>query len=173
MWMQIDALTLMERHAHASGRALTLAQHFEANCKDVLMWWHVSKAAEDGKVKSRADLKSFAEELVGLMLAKTIKRLADDHEISDVELDVLVRAKDARNYVAHECMAATSFASQFDRNPVGDDGRFRQEIRALAAGDNLISSWSYMFHEKEMPPMHYMSAYTEKICSWVLAPLQA
>ena len=148
-----------------------LAQNFEINCKGVLMWWHLSKAIENGKINSREELRSSADELVDLMLAATIRRIGTDHEVSDDELNVLARAKDARNYVAHQCVAAISFVSKFSRHLPDEECVFREKVLALAKGDNLISSWSYIFHEKQPSPMHFTESYTKEIADWVLAPL--
>jgi len=171
MWMSVDSLELIEPYAHSAGRALVLAQHFEAMCKDMLAWFHISQKIDEGKIKHWSETKAAADELVGLMLGGVIKRLGDDHEVTDAERTTLVLAKGARNYIAHEYGARYSFISWRDRSRPKDDPRFESEVRALAAGDNLVSSWSFMFHEKEPPPSGYMSEYPDRLVAWILAPL--
>jgi hypothetical protein len=171
MWMSVDSLKLIEPYAHSAGRALVLAQHFEATCKDILTWFHVARKIEQGKIQRWSETKAAADELVGLMLGGVIRRLGNDHEVSDTERTTLVFAKDARNYIAHEYGARYSFVSWRDSRAPKDDPRFEQEIRALAEGDNLVSSWSYMFHEKDAPPSEYMKVYPNRLVAWILSPL--
>lgn len=171
MWIEVDAIVEAERQFEAAGRALAVAQHFESGCKDLLRWMHVAKAAEDGRAKTLQEFRSCADELVGLMLGSTIKRFGLDQDITKEELETLVKAKDARNYVAHECVAECSYHSRFSRSPPDLEARFESEVRALVAGDNLVSSWSFMFHERQNPSRGLILLYPEQLTQWVLAPL--
>ena len=135
MWIDLEALTgVEESYVTAVGRALMVAQHFEANCEDVVMWWVTSGALEDGKAKSLSDVRSISETLTDLMLGGLIKRLGVDRDITKAEIAVLVLAKDARNYVAHEAVAETSFISRFSRRKPEVLLRFEKEVRALIGG---------------------------------------
>lgn len=171
MWIDVDAIVEAERQFEAAGRALAVAQHFESACKDLLRWMHVAKAAEDGRAKTLQEFRSCADEFVGLMLGSTVKRFGLDHDITKEELETLVKAKNARNYIAHECIAECSYHSRFSRFPPELEARFESEVRALVAGDSLVSSWSFMFHEGQTPPGELMLVYPEQITQWVLAPL--
>ncbi len=174
MWIDLEALTDVEEgYITAVGRALMVAQHFEANCNDFAMWWIGSGALENGTAKSLSDLRSVSEALTELMLGGLIKRLGADRDITKAEIAVLVRAKDARNYIAHEAVAATSFTSRFPRRRLNELPLFKEAVRALVEGDNLISSWSYMFHEKEPSPARHLAEYPDRLVNWILAPLEA
>jgi hypothetical protein len=172
MWIDLEALTdAEERHVSAVGRALMVAQHFEANCRDFAKWWVASGALEEGTAKSLSDVHSILEKLTGLMLDGLIKRLGNDREITSAEIAVLIRAKDARNYIAHEAVATLAFTSRFSRRRPDELPRFNDAVRALVEGDNMISSWSYMFHEKEPSPVQHVSEYPNRLAKWILSPL--
>lgn len=171
MWIEVDAIVEAERQFEAAGRALAVAQHFEASCKDLLRWMHVAKAAEDGRAKTLQEFRSCADELVGILLGPAIKKFGLDHASTNEYLETLVRAKDARNYIAHECVAACSFHSRLSRSAPNLDAKFASAVKALAEGDNLVSSWGLMFHEQQSPSKGLMQLYPEQITQWVMAPL--
>lgn len=174
MWIDPEALNEFEEsYVIAVGRALLVAQHFEESCKDFMKWWIISGALEEGVAKSVSDIRSISEKLTGLMLGGSIKRLRDDRDITDAEIAVLIRAKDARNYIAHEAVTAIAFISRFSRRRPDNLSRFKEAVCALVEGDNLISSWGYMFHEQEEPSAEHLAEYPGRLAKWILAPLEA
>ncbi len=175
MWIDLEGLDEFEEsYINAVGRALLVAQHFEESCKDFMKRWIISGYLEVGVAKSVSDIRSISEKLTGLMLGSSIKRLSSDRDITDAEITVLIRAKDARNYIAHEAVTATAFISRFSRRHRPDNlSLFKDAVSALVEGDNLISSWGYMFHEQEGYPAEYLVEYPNRLTKWILAPLEA
>jgi hypothetical protein len=155
MWLDFHELDTQQCSLLMSiGRALAIAQNFEANCKFVLMIIEVEKALEDKRCSSLQAARPVVDELLQLMLGRVVTRFGRSGEISQAELDILVAAKNARNYVAH----GAAFELVICRGPYGKSfnermTRFEQEVGSLTEGDGLVSLWSHYIQEHEQAPM--------------------
>ncbi len=177
MWINLrDVDDIAEAYFASLGRALALAQHFESECKEILLWIEVAMGFEDGRLKKLEDIRSFSEVLATRLLGASVRRLEALPFVDSKKLAALVAAKDARNYLAHE-------AAMWGLYPSVKYGekltalhyvpRLRREIEALAEGDNLVSIWSYEFQEKEAAPYSFSQRYPTEVAAWVLEPLDA
>lgn len=141
------------------GRALYIATEFERKCKSVLGVTHIvdSYALTGDASASFALAEAVQKRLLHPVIRDLGKRLEPDP--GDVEL--LERAREARNFIAHEA------ASCFTNNRDGELERLRLEVRALAAGDNVVSRWVYEIAEKEAAPSAIQQRYVDWVEQWV------
>ena len=173
MWIRYSEFSERDNHyITALGRALVLAQHFEMTCKEIVMWFDIATMASKGTIKTVQDIKESSEILLERMLASTIKHVGTNHKISDGDIEVLAKAKDARNFIAHQAanpvlmegIPASAFVKSVEE--------LRTNAEPLAYGDNLVSSWSYEFHEQECRPHLISTAYPAETLDWVMEPLK-
>ncbi|MGY2079716.1 hypothetical protein [Modestobacter sp. SYSU DS0657] len=152
------------------GRALYVAQAFEDKCRSLLRFGHLVDALQ-------ADPVAKLEELIGSvprdrLLKPTLVELARLFpEVGEHEA-VLTRAREARNYIAHEGLRF----SIHDERAAGLKARLpelHQHVEHLATGDNLVSALSFRLHEPDqLFPDWLVETYESMIESWVFEPLQ-
>lgn len=148
---------LLNKFFRVLGKSLYIANAFESKCKFVLNITRLGKCYDEtGDGHAAFEL---ARSLKDKMLDGTIKelrtilpvRLDDDADIARLEqqIDALFKAKDARNFIAHEGgnigyiydARASHIREQLDA--------LRAQVRLLAAGDNVISTWVFEIEEKD------------------------
>lgn len=130
----------------------------------------LGKALQDGRYASMEDAEPFVEQLLRKMLGSAVHRFGELGAVSKGDLDILVAAKNARNYVAHEAaepIVAGGLGTRLDDSM----GRFRGEVTALAHGDGLVSRWSYAIQEKELALIDWSRSYPDAVGAWVLEPV--
>lgn len=187
MWIDLDRMDdVRERYLETLGRALAVAQHFETCCKDIVKMFEIVVGLRADQLLNLDDIRLASERLVVELrhLGTAIRRASGLPVSEPHEVAILIGANDARNYIAHEAgLAPLSFPP---RPPAPDLARFlpkrhhfpldlnperlRAEVVALAAGDNLVSVWSYEFYEGQRTPFG-TNSYADKVTSWVLSPL--
>jgi hypothetical protein len=173
MWLDFHRFDSPEEALLRSlGRALVIAQNFEANCKFVLMTLEVENSLEHKQYSSLKEARPFAEKLLQLMLGSVVNRFGQSGEFSQAEIDTLVAAKNARNYVAHEAaFELVICADHFGTGLTDKMNRFAQEVGNLTEGDGLVSLWSFYIQEHEPEPFS-KSSYPSDARTWVLEPLR-
>lgn len=172
MWLSHARLSDVQlRWLSSVGRALALAQNFEANCKEILKWCDMAKRYRDGGIASFEECLAHPELLRDAMLRATVQRLSGTHSMpNDTERDILARAVDARNFIAHEGAICALYPP---RQPSAIEGvleDYQRRVRALAAGDSVVSCWSYEFQEREAAPIRLQQTYADDVSSWILEP---
>lgn len=153
------------------GRALYVAQAFEEKCRSLLRFGHLTKGAEADPIASLEDLiaRLPADQLLGGTLTSLASLLPAAHKHGET----LTAARGARNYIAHESL-------HFDLHSTSREGlmermdALRQQVRVLAEGDNLISTWLFHVEERDEPaPTHLVESYPLMIDQWVFEPVRA
>ena len=88
------------------------------------------------------------------MLGKTIQGILAHDDIGDraAVTAVLEKAREARNFIAHEGMAVGLMAGLRAIHLSEHVARLRSAISDLAVGDNLVSTWCFEISEKEPAP---------------------
>jgi len=173
MWIELDREAFHEvGYLNLVGKSLFLAQHFELNCKDVFLWAGLAEAIKAEKIIDFADLKYYGDKLLNLFLGTTIHQIGKIMRITDMQLDILRKAKESRNYIAHNVIENLFFGYQNDQDMIEFLPDYYYIIRDLAEGDNLVSAWSYEIHEKEHAPRLFMERYVGKIVNWVFTDFE-
>jgi hypothetical protein len=164
-YLPIREIELLEQFFLAAGKALYLATAFEAKCRYVL---RIAKLAHHYEETGDASATmALAEILKDKMLFATIKELKGFSEIRVADIDLLEKAKNARNYIAHECAGFGPLSGIAERSILERLGRLRHEIGVLAAGDNIVSRWVYEIEEKEAAPRDIQNTYVQRAEQWV------
>lgn len=152
----------------AIGKALCLASTFEAKCTYILRIINVTEYHKNGGQLS--DKKALSEVLKAKLLGRAISEIRGFPDFSDKEIKLLERARDARNFIAHEganlgwplsCVTPRTLRNSLSRLGV--------EAESLAAGDNLVSRWVFEIEEKEPAPKLIQRNYPEWVQEWILS----
>ncbi|MFI5173699.1 MAG: hypothetical protein ACHQKY_02500 [Terriglobia bacterium] len=149
----------------AAGKALYLANAFESKCRYVLRI---------------ANLVSFLDAHPGAGLDDAIASLARDkflHPtieglktfpiVKENEVELLDKARDARNFIAHEGGAFGDIFYAREPHIREHLDRLRKAVIDLAGGDNIVSRWVYEIDEKEPAPLGMMLSYPALVEQWV------
>lgn len=159
---------LLNEFFQAVGKALYIASSFEAKCQFVLK---VTKLAshyqETADASSTWDL---AQALKNKMLGPTIKEFEALPESNSDEIQTLERAKDARNFIAHECANIGRLTSVSAKVIHERTTLLRQELSHLIVGDNLVSRWVFEIEEKVPAPQQIQEVYPLLVNHWVFGP---
>ena len=160
---------LLAQFFSAAGKALYLATAFEAKCRYVL---RIAKLAHRYQETGDASATmALAEVLKDRMLCATIKELKGFSEIEAADIDLLEKAKGARNYIAHECAGFGPLSGVSAKSIHEQLGRLREQVVVLAAGDNVVSRWVYEIEEKEAAPREIQDTYVLRVEEWVFGEL--
>ena len=171
-WIPFDN-RLNENEFYATiGKALFLCQHFERTCKNMFMWFSLTKALSNEQFQFLSqEHRDYVDRLLSLFLGDTIKGFVGKFTtmFSQYEIDTLKSAKDSRNYICHESEIDLIFA------PVGpsykwnhDETKLKQHIGNIVEGDFIVSTCSYEFHEKESGLFKDRNLYVKTLTNWVL-----
>src|SRR5947209_20035982 len=101
------------------------------------------------------------------MLAPTLGELQRFPIVQPDDVEILERAKDARNFIAHEGARIGPVATASARTIIEQTKRLRCEVANLVAGDNIVSTWIYGIEEREGCPREIQRLYPEWVDRWV------
>ncbi|MFI7529698.1 hypothetical protein [Nocardia salmonicida] len=151
------------------GRATYVAGAFEHKCKFVLRMVHFGNALQADPV---LDLqKVIANQPREGVLHRTLQQLVAMLPACPGDDDRLQRARQGRNFIAHEgsnfsvhCRTESALVDYLDR--------LHKAVRALAGGDNLVSAWVFEIEEpREDFPRLVAVAYEDALVRWILDPI--
>jgi hypothetical protein len=146
----------------AVGKALHVANNFEMNCRHVLEVADAVSYIQDHEGTSALD--AFHAIIKARFLDGTIKRLGQLSDITEKDVSLLERAKEARNFIAHE---GAIFFSSGKWLIIAQLKALRTEVRHLAHGANLVSLWSYEIENRKSGPRGIFDEYPEMVDRWV------
>lgn len=149
----------------AAGKALYLANEFEAKCSYVLRIANLAAWVEGNPEAHLADaLAAVAQDK---LLNPTLQALASILETREEEVALLNRARQARNFIAHHG-GQVGFVPSVDQRRVDEYlDRLRAAVRDLVDGDNVISRWVYEVEEKQTAPASMVAAYPSLAERWI------
>jgi hypothetical protein len=149
----------------AVGKSLYLASAFEGKRKWVLcMAKIVARYEQHGDASAAMALAKFMKDkLLGATI--TAMRVFADFQVQDIA--ILERAKDARNFIAHESARISPLHYASAQHIHEQLARLRTKLDALAAGDNLVSAWVHEIEEKKPAPRGTKAAYPDRLKRWV------
>ncbi|MFJ7902388.1 hypothetical protein ACIQ6V_18160 [Streptomyces sp. NPDC096198] len=161
----LDALFL------AVGRALHLANAYEDKCQYVLRVGNLITAQE-------ADPAMTLEEAIASvpgdkLLGGTLHGLAAHAIGQTMDMDTLHKAREARNWIAHEGASIGNIWSVDSDRIAQHAVRLRAAVTDLALGDNIISQWCHGLSEPHEPrPMDWINSYPDTVDTWVFGHLR-
>jgi hypothetical protein len=149
----------------AAGEALYIANAFEEKCKFVLRIANLEAFVVNKAGVSLTE--AFASIAKDKMLHSTLVDLGKFPQVTPDDLAALEKAKDGRNFIAHEGALFGMVWLAPKREIEEHVEKLRNAVRALAEGDNVVSGWVYEIEEKERPPVMFVSGYPDMVQSWV------
>ena len=168
MWMRFNNIgELEEQYLIAIGKAIAIAQHFEDTCKNVLMLFDCGKALKDNEDIDLDYIFKHSEEYTEKILGLAIKKFSEIHNIESQKVDLLKKAKDARNYIVHESAVIPFGYPSANSQIVIKSVELKEKVFDLAQGYNIISMWAYSIEEKSPPPFTISSTYPDQVLDWV------
>lgn len=150
------------------GRAMYVAQAFEEKCRSLLRMGHIVAGIESDPVAKLEDLVACVPD--DKMLGATLIDLATVWPDAGEHQAVLSAAREARNYIAHESLR---FGIHSRWESLGERMfELRRMVRALADGDNLVSTWWFFIEERhQSAPSRLIAEYPTMIDQWVFEPV--
>lgn len=157
----LDALFL------SAGRALYLSNAFEGKCTFVLRIGKMVEAFQTEPPNTLEEL--FATAPPDKMLGGTLKDLADFERLATPEENsALSRAREARNFIAHEGAAVGLISCADSEEILARVVLLRAAVADLAVGDNIVSRWICSIEEPESRvPVEFADAYPGMVDKWV------
>ena len=161
----------------ALGRALYLCSSFEDKCRIVLQFMHVEERLEE-RMAANDPVGSLEELFSNLphvkMLAGTIKDMsakADLIGMTEEDQRTLTRAKDARNFIAHDATDIGTLNYIRPEHVAEFIAKLRVAVADVAAGDNFVSRIVYRIEEPREPIPYITVNYIDLIDLWVFGHL--
>ncbi|WP_162641518.1 hypothetical protein [Streptosporangium sp. 'caverna'] len=152
----------------SAGRALYLANEFESKCQFVLRISNLISVVQDDPVLSLQEAISSLprEKMLGATLKDLTQHTLGGFDSEDI--DVLDKARKARNFIAHEGVAIGAMWVARSNKILDHIIRLRAAVTDLAHGDNIISQWCHGIEEPKEPlPRFFVEAYPSMIDNWV------
>lgn len=164
-----------ERFLSSVGRALLVAQFFEDMLKRTLLWWDVASQApslplEEFKSSVTERIRN-PEAYMERVLKRAIEQLVRRHGIGEAKVDLLEKAREARNYIAHDAAVLNLSVPLDGAESPSDLSTYLQHVHVLVRAYNLLSVWAYEFEEREAAPQSMIEMYPHGLEAWILSPL--
>jgi hypothetical protein len=168
---------LLDAAMLALGRALYLCSSFERKCRSVLRYMYVGERLKERKAAN--DPVDSLEELFSnlpdvKMLAGTIKDMsakADLIGMTEEDQRTLARARDARNFIAHNATDIGTLDYVQPKHVAEFIAKLRVAVADVAAGDDFVSRLIYQIEEPGEPIPHITANYVDLIDLWVFGHL--
>jgi hypothetical protein len=149
----------------AAGKALYLTNAFESKCRFVLRVAQLDSYLEIHPEATFPDaIASLSKEK---LLGPTISKLRRFPNVKAAEIVLLEKARNARNFIAHEGAAFGFLYSVKEQRIRNHLVKLRANVADLARGDDVVSRWVYEIEEKEPASLTIMSDYPVMVDTWV------
>jgi len=167
-WEIAPEADLIDEILLAAGKALYLANRFEAKCSYVLAVANFVDLIKADPVATLEDIASRlpAEQMLGGTLQDLLTR--SDIGVTPEVSAALSRARLARNYIAHEGGAALGDLYSYDvRKMLNALRMLRSKVTDLAKADNIVSKWVFGIDEPREPIPLITHSYRELVDDWI------
>jgi hypothetical protein len=153
----------------AFGRALYVAQHFEANCRGLVALLEARKRIiETGKADLLNDpefIKSVSR-LWKHTVGKNLKVL-ETYGFPKEILLLLDKAREGRNEIAHEITLGIEHEIEEDEGRKKILQSIASAVRDIAKGDEIIGFLIQYITEEPCPSVSYLRNYPSEVVKWV------
>ena len=147
------------------GKSLYLASEFERKCQHVLRTLDLIETFEKtGDTKATYTAAVAAKDR---LLAQTISGMSKFSVVTPDEIEDLTKAREARNYIAHEAGKIGVLHHLQARHIAEARNALRPKVIDLAKGDNVISVWAYEIQEKLNAPQWMTQTYEARVLNWI------
>ena len=157
---------LLDDYLLIVGRALYIATGLEIKCDALLRWMKAAEALE-GAADPLAALLAHEAAKRDKLLGQSIPGVTSRWGHTPQHKDVLDKARESRNFVAHRAAGLGTIHS-ISAETLHDSIRsLVPHVSELAKGDNLVSTWLYEFEETEPAPAVIRAVYEQLVLEWV------
>jgi len=163
-YQEIREPELLDELFLSIGRSLFIASAFEEKCRWILKILKFIQYAEETDPSAALGL---VKALKNGQLASTIQEMGSKIKANPEDIGLLLKAKDARNFIAHDAALIRDFSCISEEYIHTQFSRLDNELDALIAGDNLISAWVYEISEREPAPQMIQTVYPKWVKDWV------
>jgi hypothetical protein len=106
------------------------------------------------------------------LLGSTITELSLFPMVKPHEITFLEKARDARNFIAHEG-ADFGYVWWVKERQIREHlVKLRAAVTDLAQGDNVVSRWVYEIEEKERAPESFSNCYVSMVDAWIFGSFE-
>jgi hypothetical protein len=147
------------------GKTLHLASEFERKCQYVLRVFNLDeifKAADDCEAAFAA-----AAAAKDALLAQTIAGMKKISHVTTNEVELLTKARLARNYIVHESGKIGPIHQLQGKHIADAFTALRPAVIDLARGDNVVSVWNLAIQEKLAAPEWITQTYEARVLCWI------
>ena len=149
----------------AFGKALHLACEFERKCQYVLRVFNLGEMFRvTGDVEATFAAAAAAKDL---LLAQSIAGMTKTSYVTTNEVELLTKARLARNYIAHESGKIGPINQLHAKNIADAFDTLRPAVIDLAKGDNVVSVWNLAIQERLVAPEWMTQTYDARVLSWI------
>ena len=148
----------------AAGKALYLSNCFEATCQYVLRGYRLVSYIGTHHDADWSDAMMAISKKK--LLNASIEELGRFPVVSAEDVTILQKAREARNYLAHEGAFPGLIWCAETRHIERHLETLRAAVTDLAMGNHLVSRWCYEFDEKQ-PAGSVMAHFPEMVDRWV------
>jgi hypothetical protein len=164
-YLKLKEPELLDEFFLAIGKALYLATAFEGKCQWVIRVVKLTEHFEQsGDISA---VRALATAMKDKLLGPTLADMKEFPDFSADDVALLERAKDARNFIAHESADIGPLSGASAEHIFEQLERLRNEVEALTAGDNLISRWVYGIENREPAPPGIQENYPRWVQQWI------
>ncbi len=147
------------------GKSLYLACEFERKCQYVLRVLNIVAMSHD--TDDTEAIFASAAAAKDRTLGKTLEGMAKISAVTSDEIDGLSKARNARNYIAHDSGKIGQLHTLRAEHIAEAFTALRLAVIDLAHGDNIISVWQFEIQEKEVAPEWMTQTYEARTLNWV------
>lgn len=149
----------------ALGKALHLACEFERKCQYVLRVFNIDEMFRtSGDAKATFAAAAAAKDR---LLAQTIVSMKNTSYVTADEVEILTRARLARNHIVHECGKLGPINQLREEDVAKAFDGLRPAVIDLATGDCVVSVWNLAIQEKIDAPEWMTQNYEARVLNWV------
>lgn len=173
------------------GRAAYVAAQFDRDVASLAVWLELPAVWSEFRTWSPEQIEEFQIAIARRVLSRRLQYTTHELRANLVEVDLLAKARKARNSLFHEMPrfplhVQRGWGSPADlsipANPtehstrvlVDAVGQVRPWVTSLTPGCALVGSWLFQFREQETDqpfPHEFFDAYAEQLAWWILAPV--
>ena len=150
------------------GRALTLAQKFEGDCKALNSLFRTKSAVETGELllDDEDAFTEFTIRLHKLSLGKHLHQLAQYSEITALT-QVFDKARTSRNFIAHDLCLGIQRVVETEEGRGALIRDVRQATRNISVAHLTVLILMAYQNDEVLPSSDYLQSYLDRVTDWV------
>jgi hypothetical protein len=156
---------LINEYLLVLGKALCLANNFEAKCRHYVRVIWATDPKRSGMTLD--ELREAAPNFKSPSIDANLKKILDAGDITQETFDILSTARRSRNYIAHESGDLGDLHRASAKRLREAIEVLKPHVENVARGDNITSAWAYEVSEREPAPSSMRLAYVGIVMDWV------